>query len=237
MNQIYEGYKKNTGRPSEMQNNQRPISRYQRDRVTSGVRRDEEIDAQADNQQALNFDELFLKLNSFIIKNKIGKSDFMDNPKLFMNFEDFKDLFKKKRFELSQNELSFLFTYKNSSHEDGYILGETFFINFNKLQWSDSQNTFESEENKRINRGNSNANANAEDAYKINQEFRIFQDDILKIVEKEKQPRAKSSIKPKKILPASANTNNKLKRILSPNTNQRPMSNFTHQGNNSNDIY
>ncbi len=133
-----------------MQNLNRPISSYHRQ---NGKR--DEIDCKSDNNMELVTPEsLISKLNSHINKNKLKKSDLLDNSCIYLDMDDFKELFKRIRFETNQNELNCLFKFRNNSFDEGYLYGKAFLENLNladdlhqKHRSENTHKTFEVEEN------------------------------------------------------------------------------------------
>ncbi len=95
-----------------------------------------------------DLEKFFLRFNKFILKNKIAKEDFLENDKLYLNLGDFKELFKKIRFEISSAELYHLFNFNNDLSKEGYILGKQFLTNFrNEIKFFDSSSVSVEEEN------------------------------------------------------------------------------------------
>ena len=90
--------------------------------------------------------ELLNDLNKFIYLHKIKKSDFIDNPDVFLNFDDFCDVFKQIHYTLSKKYIKMLFNYNNpEGASDNYILMSNFikYLNFYKIDGiaNDSQNS------------------------------------------------------------------------------------------------
>ena len=51
----------------------------------------------------IGIEDLLNDLNSFLLSHKIKKSDFIDNPNVFLTFEDFIDVFKQIHYTLQSN--------------------------------------------------------------------------------------------------------------------------------------
>jgi hypothetical protein len=168
---IYEDHKKNVVKPSEIQNLLRPISSYHR--YMSGKREETEGD--------FNLESFINKFNGHLSKFKIKKNDFIDNPDIFFDKKEFHKLFKNIRYEIGNNELQELFSFRNSSADEGYILGKTFLNNFN-FKWTEE---FESRKHEQT-IPNSHL-------IQINQEFKSLKEEVLEIIEKE--IRSKSTAK------------------------------------------
>jgi hypothetical protein len=169
---IYEDHKKNVGKTSEIQNMLRPISSYHRNNM-SGKRDEAESD--------FNLENFITKFSSHISKFKIKKNDFIDNPDIFLDKKEFHKLFKNARFEISNNELNELFSFRNTAADEGYILGKTFLNNFN-FKWAEElENKLKLEIKEDIN------------MTKINDEFKSLKEEVLEIIEKE--IRSKSTAK------------------------------------------
>lgn len=213
---LYEDHKKNgTGvKPSEIQNNNRPISSYHRG--MSGTKREEENETNNENP---NIDTIIDRFGRFIHKNKISQNVFMDNPQIFCNLEDFSDLFKKIKFEISQGEISLLFNNNNPSINEGFILGQKFLDNYSNVIWQQTQPVS----------NNSPRNTYNFDIKKINEEFASLKNDVFDIVEK--VSRTKSSMKMKRTVISAVDQNSK-KILKNPNADLRPLSNINMLKNN-----
>ena len=134
---IYEDHKKNFGsnnKSTEILNSQRPISKYQRNAPSANRNEDEKDFLELENSDykltVENVENLFVRFNKFLGRNKILKNEFLENENIYMTTEDFKDLFKKIRFEISTSELNYLFKFKNETAKEGYILGKHFLKSF-----------------------------------------------------------------------------------------------------------
>lgn len=87
-------------------------------------------------------ENLFLRINKFIVRNKITRREFMENHKIYLTFGDFKELFKKIRFEISSAELNHFFNFNNDMAIEGYILGRQFLLNFkNNIKFFDQSSS------------------------------------------------------------------------------------------------
>ena len=76
----------------------------------------------ASNEVDLTVEQILQDLNNFLITHKIKKSDFLDNCGVFLNFEDFVDVFKQIHYTVNKKYLKMLFTYKNpDGAKDDYI--------------------------------------------------------------------------------------------------------------------
>ena len=76
----------------------------------------------ASNEVDLTVEQVLQDLNNFLITHKIKKSDFLDNCGVFLNFEDFVDVFKQIHYTVNKKYLKMLFTYKNpDGAKDDYI--------------------------------------------------------------------------------------------------------------------
>lgn len=167
---IYDDHKKlNNAKTSEIENPHRPISSYQRG-LSAGRREDKEDE--------FRIDTFVQKLQSHVNKNKIKINDFIENPDIFLDFDEFKELFRNIKYDIKDSELQILFNYNNNNSD--YLLGKTFLNNIVGIKWyedplPEAQLT----------------NFNIID---INQEFKNLKDEVLEIIEKEF--RAKTSTKP-----------------------------------------
>lgn len=124
---IYEDHKRSQGF-SEVQNPTRPISSYQR--VLSANSRSED--------PPMSPSSLIQRLNSHIGKNKISEREFLNrNEDIYLDLNEFKNLFKQIGFELTGTELNFLFMTNNQSSKDGFLLGKSFSRNFPQVRFAE----------------------------------------------------------------------------------------------------
>jgi len=83
----------------------------------------------------------------------------LDNSGIYLDEDDFKELFKKINFEISPNEIYSLFKYRNDSYDEGYYYGKKFLENCNLNDLSRlTEKTLDENE---INNYNKNAKKNA----------------------------------------------------------------------------
>lgn len=164
---MYEDHKKNANpKSNELINAQRPISSYQRNLYSENNRKETNEDHPKTEANDINVGNVTEKFNKFISKNKIARNEFCDNSNIYLDQAEFKELFKKVRFEISTNELNFLFTHNNPNLEEGYILMNNF-LTHNEFNWKELQ----------IGRVDTNY-----DIKKINQDFKQLNDEVLDIV-------------------------------------------------------
>jgi hypothetical protein len=165
---LYENHKKNNvGKNTEAQRpNHRPISSYLRN--MQGERKDG--GSSSSEERNINVSEIVTKFNKFVNKNNISFNEFCDNPDIFIEYDTFKDLFKKIRFDVTNSETKALFTFGNRLAKEGYILMKNFFNTFKEVRWKnmsmDSTNT-------------------DYDIQKLNNEFKNLHKEVLEIVNKE----------------------------------------------------
>lgn len=115
----------------------------------------------------INHIEILERLNNFIKKNKIKKEDFIESDELFVSKEDFKALFKKIRFDLSIEEINFLFFYNNQYSSNEFIRMKNF-LQLYELEFTDYKNEKLLTEKNCI--------------LKINQDFKNLHTEILDII-------------------------------------------------------
>ena len=78
----------------------------------------------------LTVEQVFQDLNNFLISHKIKKSDFLDNCGVFLNFEDFVDVFKQIHYTVNKKYLRMLFNFNNpEGAKDDYIHMKNFVQN------------------------------------------------------------------------------------------------------------
>jgi len=151
-------------KPTEMQNVQRPISKYQRNQDKREVNSEQE-NKELNDFSNISIPEVVSRLNNLIKKNKTSKAEFCDNPEIFLDINDFKELFRKIHFVVSNAEVNALFHYNNPSVDEGFILCKTFF-DTHKLEWKElSLDKIDTEY----------------DMKKINEEFKALQDEVFQV--------------------------------------------------------
>ena len=111
----------------EVKTNQRPQSKYHRDRVPSGKR---ETEPKKEEHINIDEDELIKKINEHFEKKQITKKEFSDNQNVFLPMDEFFELFKNIHLDLNDNEIKYLFSNKNPNKDDGYIYFNTFLDNY-----------------------------------------------------------------------------------------------------------
>ena len=90
---------------------------------------DNNIDSNINNND-LTLEDILNDLNNFLMAHKIKKSDFIDNPSVFLTFEDFVDVFKQIHYTLPKKYLKLLFDYNNpEGAKENYILMSKFIKN------------------------------------------------------------------------------------------------------------
>ena len=127
----------------------------------------------------INIENVIIRLNDHILKNKLKKTDILDDSRIYLDIDDFKELFKRIRFDITSSELNSVFKYKNNSYEEGYIFGKIFTENciLENLPYDE---TFETKKtNKKIN------TENKLDFKEINHDLKEIMEEVNKIVEKD----------------------------------------------------
>lgn len=222
---LYEDHKKKGAgdKTSEVQNAQRPMSKYQRN-IVSGARREDDSNLNSErylntnqdfpnietdnfiqitSNSQLNPENLFARFNKHIKKYKISCPEFIDNPKIYLSRDQFDDLFKKIKFQISRDELNYLF---ESTHEDGYLKGISFLKTFsNKIFWLEGQ---ERKKNVNFPQGNAeNASKVLEERSEkpelnslVNEEFKQMKNEIMDIVNEESRPKTISKLPKRPVL-------------------------------------
>lgn len=173
----------------DVQNNQRPSSKYCRDRE-SGKRENE-------SPEKIDEKNLIQKLNEHFKQRQITKKDFSDNQNVFLPIAEFRELFKNIHLNLSQEEIDFLFSNKNPNKDDGYIYFTTFLENYD-FEFYPGESTLINQSNNDQNKIESSSNSNYtslllnkqpdKNSLALNNEFNSFKNDILNIVEQAKKP-------------------------------------------------
>jgi hypothetical protein len=90
--------------------------------------------------------------------HKIKKTDFIDNPNVFLNFDDFCDVFKQIHYTLPKKYLKMLFDYNNpEGAQENYILMSNFikFLEFYKIEGIGNESELSKFENMAYSQSNS----------------------------------------------------------------------------------
>lgn len=98
---------------------------------------------------------------------QISQREFCDNPNLYMDINDFAELFQKIKFDINDEELNYFFKIGNKNNEEGYILIKLFFQNIANIDWRENtivENALTTE---------------YVDFKKINNEFKVLYDDVI----------------------------------------------------------
>ncbi len=159
----------------------------------------------------IGIDDLLEDLNTFLLSHKITKSDFIDNPEVFLTFDDFIEVLRQIHYNLPKKYLRILFNYDNpEGAKDNYIFMTNFIKNltFHKIQGIEddsdfSKNNYSSMIFSKSNSKHSNLNninnkslgeATARQFNKsmyemkyINEQYSQFNKDIMDILKKEKK--------------------------------------------------
>ena len=187
MQEIYDQHK------NEIQTNQRPQSKYQRDEEQNGEdQKDEE-----NNENQIDEKELINKINEHFNKRQITKKEFTDNQNVFLPLDEFFELFKNIHLDLLADEINYLFNNKNPNKDDGYIYFNTFLDNYNFEFYPGDSTLINKSNTDNIKNESSNSNytsllLNKPDKITpaIMNEFTSFKNDILNIVEESKKSQA-----------------------------------------------
>ena len=161
------------------------------------------------NENDLTVEQVLQDLNNFLIAHKIKKSDFLDNCGVFLNFEDFIDVFKQIHYTVNKKYLKMLFNYKNpDGAKDDYIHMKNFvnYLTFYKIEGivSDSEfskvdsNTASNQSNSKISQQNilnktlsevadMKSNKSIYEIKYINEQYNQFNKDIIEILKNSKK--------------------------------------------------
>ena len=195
MQEMYAQHKK------EVQTNQRPQSKYHRDRVQSDKK--EEKEQNQEEPKEIDENALLQKINEHFEKRQITKKEFSDNQNVFLPLDEFFELFKNIHLDLKDEEINYLFNNKNPNKNDGYIYFNTFLDNYD-FKFYPGESTL-------INKSNTDNQSNHSNYTSllltkqekiitpaVQNEFNLFKNDILNIVEESKNPHAKNQLPPLK---------------------------------------
>ena len=161
------------------------------------------------NENDLSVEQVLKDLNNFLISHKIKKTDFLDNCGVFLNFEDFVDIFKQIHYIVNKKYLRMLFNYNNpEGAKDDYIHMKNFVKNltFYKIEGivSDSEfskvdsNTGSNQSNSKVSQQNILSKTLSEGAdikssksvYEIkyiNEQYNQFNKEIIEILKNSKK--------------------------------------------------
>ena len=161
------------------------------------------------NENDLTVEQVLQDLNNFLIAHKIKKSDFLDNCGVFLNFEDFVDVFKQIHYTVNKKYLKMLFDYKNpDGAKDDYIHMKNFvnYLTFYKIEGivSDSEfskvdsNTASNQSNSKFSQQNilsktlsevadMKSNKSIYEIKYINEQYNQFNKDIIEILKNSKK--------------------------------------------------
>ena len=117
-------------------------------------------DKNTKNNNDIGIEDLLNDLNSFLLLHKIKKSDFIDNPNVFLTFEDFIDVFKQIHYTLPKKYLKVLFNYNNpEGAKENYVLMTNFIKNltFYKIEGIGNDSDFSKIENSNMVYSHSNS--------------------------------------------------------------------------------
>ena len=183
MQEMYAQHKK------EAQTNQRPQSKYHRDRLQSGKK---DVEQKKSEPQEIDENTLIQKINEHFEKRQITKKEFSDNQNVFLPLDEFFELFKNIHLDLKEDEINYLFNNKNPNKDDGYIYFNTFLDNYD-FKFYPGESTLINKSNTDNQSNHSNYTSlllNKPDKITpaIQNEFTIFKNDILNIVEESKNP-------------------------------------------------
>lgn len=182
MQEMYAEHKK------EAQTNQRPQSKYHRDRVQSGKKEEQK----KTEPKEIDENALIQKINDHFEKRQISKKEFSDNQNVFLPLDEFFELFKTIHLDLSDEEINYLFSNKNPNKNDGYIYFNTFLDNYDfKFYPGESTLINKSNTDNQSNHSNYTSlllNRPEKVSPDMQNEFNLFKNDILNIVEESKNP-------------------------------------------------
>ena len=165
---------------------------------------------EAMEENDLSVEQVFQDLNNFLISHKIKKSDFLDNCGVFLNFEDFCDVFKQIHYTVNKKYLKMLFVYNNpEGAKDDYIHMKNFvtYLTFYKIEGIvsdsefskvDSNNTVSNQSNSKFSQQNIisktlsekeelKSNKSVYEIKYINEQYNQFNKEIIEILKNSKR--------------------------------------------------
>ena len=224
MQEMYAQHKK------EVQTNQRPQSKYHRDRLQSGKKTEEQKKTEP---KEIDENALLQKINDHFEKRQITKKEFSDNQNVFLPLDEFFELFRNIHLDLNDDEINYLFNNKNPNKNDGYIYFNTFLDNYD-FKFYPGESTLINKSNTDNQSNHSNYTSlllNKPDKLTpaIQNEFNIFKNDILNIVEESKNPHQSK----KRLPPISKENQPSKQRPSSKKMSQNRPSSRKEEGKNS----
>lgn len=183
--QIYEDHKKSEVKPTN-----RPISSYQRIPSPMGSVANQE--SKSIQEQKASYEELIQLLNNFLIKNRITRSKFCDNPTIFFLLSDFKELFITLHFPISSSDITTLFETNNKNAKDGYInlsdfMKELMFYKGKSICYNLSSNSISHQDSI------SSESMNILEMKNLNEDYIKFNKDINSILREDRKTMAKNN--------------------------------------------
>ena len=177
--------------------------------IANNMNGNNNINNNESNENDLDVKQVLQDLNNFLISHKIKKSDFLDNCGVFLNFEDFVEVFKQIHYTVNKKYLRMLFNYNNpEGAKDDYIHMKIFVNNltFYKIEGivSDSEfskvdsNTASNQSNSKVSQQNILSKTLSEVAdikssrsvYEIkyiNEQYNQFNKEIIEILKNSKK--------------------------------------------------
>ena len=162
-----------------------------------------------ESENSLSVQQIFQDLNNFLITHKIRKSDFLDNCGVFLNFEDFCEVFKQIHYTVNKKYLRMLFVFNNpEGAKDDYIHMKNFlnYLTFYKIDGvvSDSEfskidsNTVSNQSNSKFSQQNilsktlsdvadAKSNKSIYEIKYINEQYNQFNKEIIEILKNTKK--------------------------------------------------
>jgi len=186
------------------------LKEHQSKNNTNIVNNMNENNNEAMEENDLSVEQVFQDLNNFLISHKIKKSDFLDNCGVFLNFEDFCDVFKQIHYTVNKKYLKMLFIYNNpEGAKDDYIHMKNFvtYLTFYKIEGIvsdsefskvDSNNTVSNQSNSKFSQQNIisktlsekeelKSNKSVYEIKYINEQYNQFNKEIIEILKNSKR--------------------------------------------------
>ena len=186
------------------------LKEHQSKNNTNIVNNMNENNNEAMEENDLSVEQVFQDLNNFLISHKIKKSDFLDNCGVFLNFEDFCDVFKQIHYTVNKKYLKMLFVYNNpEGAKDDYIHMKNFvtYLTFYKIEGIvsdsefskvDSNNTVSNQSNSKFSQQNIisktlsekeelKSNKSVYEIKYINEQYNQFNKEIIEILKNSKR--------------------------------------------------
>ncbi len=173
---------------------QKPQSAHHISSNNSNSNKSKSISSKNEKESDKTFEEIITDLKNFIEKNNIKKTDFIENKNLFLSFDDFKSHLHSIHYMIPREYVRVLFNYNNEGAKDNYISMAKFIkylydeseelseVSYSSISMSNKNNRSFSSQKINNNNNINNKKGKYEMAF-LNEQFSIFNKDIIDIIQ------------------------------------------------------